>query len=153
MMLCPCGSTRPYADCCQPLHLGQTQASSPEQLMRSRYCAFVQGQAQYLYDTHHPEFRAGLSVDELAEASQQTQWLGLTIVAAPAPQGSQGVVEFKARFHQGEDEGILHERSRFALQQGRWLYCDGEFDPKPVAAGRNAPCPCGSGKKFKRCCG
>jgi len=29
----------------------------------------------------------------------------------------------------------------------------GEAGPKPRRVGRNEPCPCGSGKKYKRCCG
>ena len=32
---------------------------------------------------------------------------------------------------------------------------DGPVEPyrAPVKVGRNEPCPCGSGKKYKKCCG
>ncbi|MBY6106395.1 YchJ family protein [Ferrimonas balearica] len=152
MTACPCGSQRPYAECCQPLHQGDALAATPEQLMRSRYSAYVLAVTDYLIATHHPDFRGDLSADDLAESCQQTQWQRLEIVNAPPHQGDKGEVEFKAWFRDGTALRALHERSRFVCQQGHWLYCDGDFNPVP-SAGRNAACPCGSGKKFKRCCG
>ncbi|MBY6185818.1 YchJ family protein [Marinobacter hydrocarbonoclasticus] len=152
MTLCPCGSTLEYPSCCQPFHDGLTRPDTPEQLMRSRYCAYVLAKAPYLIATHHPDFRGDLSEGDLVESCKQTQWQRLEIVDAPPHQGDKGVVEFKAWFRDGEALRALHERSRFVREAGQWLYCDGEFSPEPKA-GRNAACPCGSGKKFKRCCG
>jgi len=50
------------------------------------------------------------------------------------------------------DEELLH------ILQDAWGDMKRDADrPKPVSRqptpSRNAPCPCGSGKKFKRCCG
>ncbi len=152
MTQCPCGSALDYAACCQPLHDGQTLADTPEQLMRSRYSAYVLAKAPYLLATHHADFRGDLSEAELLEACRQTQWQRLEIVDAPAHQGDAGEVEFRAWYRDGTALRALHERSRFVREGGQWYYCDGRFDPSPQA-NRNAPCPCGSGKKFKRCCG
>ncbi|GAA4873265.1 YchJ family protein [Ferrimonas pelagia] len=121
--------------------------------MRSRYCAYVQHQTHYLLDTHHPDYRDGLTLDALAEACETTSWDHLEIVMAPPVQGNEGTVEFKAWYQQPEGLGVLHERSRFLRENQQWFYCDGEFGPAALKAGRNDPCPCGSGKKFKRCCG
>jgi len=64
---------------------------------------------------------------------------------------SEGVVEFAADYQGGQ----LHERSRFLKEEGKWFYLNGDILPPVTAAkvGRNDPCPCGSGKKFKKCCG
>ncbi|GAA5188561.1 YchJ family protein [Ferrimonas gelatinilytica] len=119
--------------------------------MRSRYSAYVLAQAQYLLDTHHPEYRGDLTVETLAQACAETRWARLELLSTPPASQDVGYVEFKAWYYQGDRLAAMHERSRFCRDQGQWRYCDGQFDPKP--AGRNAPCVCGSGKKFKRCCG
>ncbi|EOX3103618.1 SEC-C metal-binding domain-containing protein, partial [Vibrio cholerae] len=46
----------------------------------------------------------------------------------------------------------LEERSRFLKENNCWFYIDGEF-PAAIKQGRNDPCACGSGKKYKKCCG
>ena len=45
------------------------------------------------------------------------------------------------------DEGWISVRAMDALLEDR------APGPKPRPVGRNDPCPCGSGKKYKRCCG
>ena len=47
--------------------------------------------------------------------------------------------------------GEVHENSRFVKEQGQWFYVDGDLKSQ-AKVGRNDPCPCGSGKKYKRCC-
>ncbi|MBY5991902.1 YchJ family protein [Ferrimonas balearica] len=155
MTQCPCGSQADYALCCQPLHLQQHRAATPEQLMRSRYSAFVKGEAHYLLMTHHPDHRGDLTEAELAESCRQTQWQRLEILDAPQAQGDEGEVAFRAWFRDGQALRPFEERSRFVRVEGQWLYCDGQFAPAGARSKpqRNAPCPCGSGKKFKRCCG
>jgi SEC-C motif-containing protein len=84
-----------------------------------------------------------------------TKWVGLTVLDF-AEQGDTAEVEFEARFLRDGLVDALHERSRFVCEQGRWLYTDGNMRPstfKSWRPGRNEFCPCGSGKKFKRCCG
>ncbi|QIZ76332.1 YchJ family protein [Ferrimonas lipolytica] len=152
MNLCPCGSQRNYSMCCQPLHLDNAVASSADRLMASRYCAFVQGQAHYLLATHHANFRGELTESELANACQQTDFCRLDIIDV-VHQGDTAEVEFKAWYRESTGLGVLHERSRFVKEQGRWLYCDGDINQLSPMPQRNDPCPCGSTKKFKRCCG
>lgn len=149
MNLCPCGSHKNYSDCCGPYVAGEKTAPSAEALMRSRYCAYVQGAADYLLRTWHPSSRPiELALDD------QTRWQGLSIVTTEKGlQGDvKGMVEFIARFIGTDGEQRLHERSRFVFESGAWLYVDGVF-PAAKKQGRNEPCCCGSGKKYKRCCG
>ncbi len=136
MKICPCGSGRDYTDCCKPYHDGQP-APSPEALMRSRYSAFVLKLEAYLLATWLPDTRpATLELDDVP-------WRGLRVIHAEGDR-----VEFAADFEGGQ----LHERSRFENIDGRWFYRDGEMLP-PVKPGRNEACPCGSGRKYKKCCG
>lgn len=149
MEKCPCGSGKAYRDCCAPLHHGEKSAASAEALMRSRYSAYVLKLSDYLAETwHSPTRPASLDI-----GSDDTPWQRLTIIATDKgnESDSEGTVEFAA-YYQG---GQLHERSRFVKEEGKWFYLDGEILP-PVASakvGRNDPCPCGSGKKYKKCCG
>ena len=118
--------------------------------MRSRYSAYALGELEYLKASWHPDFRPkNLSIDA------QIRWLGLEVIEQ-TQSGEQATVEFEARLLVDGRVDALHEKSRFVCQQGRWLYTDG--DPlaptfSPWKPGRNEDCPCGSGKKFKRCCG
>jgi SEC-C motif-containing protein len=116
--------------------------------MRSRYSAYVLKLSDYLRYTWHPSTRS----QELDISHDDTPWLRLQIVASDkgGERDDEGHVEFAAYFQGGQ----LHERSRFVREEGRWFYVDGEILP-PITEekpGRNAPCPCGSGKKYKRCC-
>ncbi|TXH52504.1 MAG: hypothetical protein E6Q87_00235 [Cellvibrionales bacterium] len=122
--LCPCGSDLPYANCCQPWHLGHqtgNPAPTPEALMRSRYSAYVLGLLDYLLATWHPSTAPGdLELDAV-------KWLGLEVKAAAA-QGDAGVVEFVARYRDSSGRGQrLHEISRFVREKGQWFYVDGQF--------------------------
>ena len=145
---CPCGSGKAYADCCGPLHDG-TPAPTAEALMRSRYCAFVLGNAPYLLSSWHSRTRPA-SLD----LSDDVAWIGLEIIrtAEGGSDDDTGIVEFIAHYRSSEGEGQMHEVSRFRREGGRWVYRDAVpgTGSKPS---RNAPCPCGSGKKYKRCCG
>ena len=117
--------------------------------MRSRYSAYVRRDADYLRETWHPEHRPA----DLGTPSD-TRWLGLEILDSVG-KADTAVVEFEARFLADGKVEAIHERSDFVRQQGRWLYTRGDLLPptfKPWKPGRNETCPCGSGRKFKRCC-
>lgn len=133
--------------------------------MRSRYTAYVRGAIDYLIETHDPSTRSAVDREGIARWSRQTVWSGLTIVdtVAGGAHDDAGIVEFIAR---GATRGLpfaQRERSRFRRLDGRWLYIDGEAVreatrtvAKAVSAarvGRNDPCTCGSGVKYKRCHG
>ncbi|MGF1699040.1 SEC-C domain-containing protein [Photobacterium makurazakiensis] len=167
-LLCPCGSQRSLAECCQPIHQNPANAQHPEQLMRSRYSAHVLGLVDYVVATYHPSCEAEQHRDAIAD-SVHSEWLGLEIISSEIANSGEGFVEFKAYYRDGENEYCLQERSRFLQEdnngQRQWYYIDGEY-PEPASTsevdsrpavnekvGRNDPCPCGSGKKHKKCCG
>ncbi len=155
---CPCGSTKLYSNCCQPLHKGERQAATAEELMRSRYSGYVMGELDYVLHTWHLSTRPNtIAPNTIAN------WTALTIISAEhgQPGDKHGTVEFKAVAATGLTNFVLHERSMFLHEDGRWLYLNGKdlsqqtapTMPNATKTGRNAPCPCGSGKKYKRCCG
>lgn len=154
---CFCGSGLDYADCCEPLHLGNKKAQTAEQLMRSRYSAFCTKNADYLIATHHSSKRKNTDKVDLERNFATAQWLGLNIVATEKglANDEQGVVEFDARFMQNNAISSLREASQFVKENGQWYYLEGAL--KPIAQnqklGRNDACYCGSGKKFKKCHG
>jgi SEC-C motif-containing protein len=140
--------------------IGGTPALTAEALMRSRYSAFVLGETGYLAETLSPELRSDFDVDEAEATPKDTKWLGLEVraVTGGGPDDDHGTVEFVARFRIGNQQRIHHELADFTRENGRWICAGGTMDPKAppvrvVKAGRNDPCPCGSGKKYKKCCG
>ncbi|WP_027348704.1 YchJ family protein [Halotalea alkalilenta] len=157
---CPCGSGLVYDTCCRPLHQGEREAESAEALMRSRYAAFaLGGLGDYLLATWHDDAPAKAGLDAAALSRRELDWRRLEVLAVDE-QGARATVEFRATFSPPAPLGAkaveesLHERSRFVREEGRWRYLDGEiFDPaRAVKQGRNAPCLCGSGRKYKHCC-
>jgi SEC-C motif-containing protein len=156
---CPCGRQAVYDECCGPFIEGKALPDTAEQLMRSRYSAYVVGAADYIIDTHDPRTRE-MDRAEVERWSEKSEWLGLEIVSTEdgGPEDEHGIVEFRARFFD-RDTRVHHERSSFRREEGRWLYVNGtppDPDPRPrrtEKVGRNEPCPCGSGKKYKKCCG
>jgi len=126
--------------------------------MRSRYSAYVCDDNEYLWQTWQPQTRP-TELAEVSSASVGLVWCGLQILACRQglAQDSCGEVEFIARYECDGERGQLHELSQFVKQQARWFYLRGEImSTAQAAAGnitRNALCPCGSGRKFKRCCG
>lgn len=150
LQLCPCLSGSSYQACCGLLHQGKQTAETAEQLMRSRYSAFVMQHSEYLQSTLHPTQRQPDDIASFQQIMQTTHWLGLTIVDH-VQDGDEAEVEFIA-FYADHPLGQLHERSRFCRQDGQWFYLEGEFLP-PIKLGRNESCVCGSGKKLKRCHG
>jgi len=149
-VLCCCCSGHLFSECCQPVLQDLSLAGTPLALMRSRYTAYVLGNEKYLLDSWAPATRPqALSLEE-----NRVKWLGLTIHSAETvlPADSVGRVDFSARFIEGDQVAVLRENSRFIREKGLWYYLDGSCDITKTKIGRNAACPCGSGKKFKRCC-
>ncbi|GLT17658.1 UPF0225 protein [Vibrio zhanjiangensis] len=161
MQTCPCGTNRSYADCCEPIHKDHAKAKTPEQLMRSRYSAHVKGLVDYVIETYHPSCNAQIH-REAIEQSIESNWCKLVVLKIEHGTCAQeGFVTFKAFYTEQDIEYCLEERSRFVKDNGLWYYIDGTFpnenslDDKPnmIKIGRNDPCFCGSGKKYKKCCG
>ncbi len=158
---CYCNSTRPYSECCEPFHLKKAFPETAEQLMRSRYSAYAVNKIEYIANTNDPSSKEGFD-QEAAEAwAKESEWLGLEIVATRAgdAKDSEGEVEFKATYKADDETQVHHEVSLFRRlgASKHWFYIDGKTVRAPVAraepkVGRNDPCSCGSGKKFKKCC-
>jgi SEC-C motif domain protein len=155
---CPCGSGAPEAACCGPLLAG-APAKTALALMRSRYTAYVRGAIDYVIETHDPATRDEIDRGASEAWSRESEWLGLEIVGTRhGGEGDQeGDVEFIARGKTRGKDFAHHERSRFRKVEGRWYYVDdkgkGETKRSEPQVGRNEPCPCGSGKKYKKCHG
>lgn len=148
--VCVCKSGQKYQDCCQIFHNFKSKASTCEQLMRSRYSAFICQNEGYLLATYHPDFCKKRTIASLLEPS--SAWVNLEIIAATTS-GDTGFVEFKAWYFKDEKLCCHHELSRFINNDEQWFYCDGEFYPIDLTKlKRNSPCPCGSAKKYKKCC-
>lgn len=144
---CPCGSGIALDDCCGKWHQGQP-APSAERLMRSRYSAYTLGLIDYLVATTLPAQQAALDRDSMRAWSLGSTWLGLAVEGSELID-THAFVTFTARWHDSDGEHRHRERSAFVQQAGRWYFIDPTV---PLKAGRNDPCPCGSGQKFKKCC-
>lgn len=148
--LCPCGSQIPFAACCLPILDDHRRAETAEALMRSRYSAFVQKHEQHILTSWHPRTRPkALNFDD-----HPVVWLGLEIHESVegTPSDSTGTVEFTTSYLENGQLCSLREKSQFLKEDGLWLYLRGECRIKKEKVERNQPCPCGSGKKFKKCC-
>lgn len=127
--LCPCGSSLSYPDCCGCYHCGKSLPATAEQLMRSRYSAYVFTLADYLYQTTHPDKRSSGLQDEIAAWAAQVEFVQLEILAVQRGQAGDkvGKVEFIAHYRQQQQTRQLRELSRFRRFKGAWCYFDGEI--------------------------
>jgi SEC-C motif-containing protein len=120
---CPCQSGLVYERCCGPLHAG-APAEDALALMRSRYCAYVRGDADYVRASWHPGTRPA---DLVLDAPGVVRWLGLEVKRHAVLDADHAVVEFVARYRVGGARAVrLHETSRFVREDGRWYYVDGD---------------------------
>lgn len=156
---CHCGRNMPFSECCELLMRGKAAATA-EDLMRSRYSAYVIGDFDYIAASLSSELLASFNLPAVKAMSDDLVWLGLDIraVEGGGSEDEVGLVEFAARFKEDGREKIHHERARFSREHGRWVYAGGDMRPKGKPRevqkiGRNEPCPCGSGKKYKKCHG
>jgi SEC-C motif-containing protein len=131
------------------------------QLMRSRYCAYAMGVIDYLFKTSGPRLRKEFDAESSRKWAESATWKGMEIVKAEG--GSEGdtagTVEFIAHYAVKENDFDHHELATFEKIDNKWFFMDGKiFGSDPIRRetpkiGRNDPCSCGSGKKFKKCCG
>jgi len=130
--------------------------------MRSRYSAYVLGRIDYLQDTLAPERRASFDRKAATDWSKKSQWLGLDIEATEngQPGDATGHIEFTAHYISERLRQAHRERSLFRFDEAdqRWYFVEGETRKgapvvREARPGRNDPCSCGSGKKYKKCCG
>lgn len=156
--ICPCGTGRPYADCCGPAIEGRIPAPTAEALMRSRYTAFARAAIDYILATHHGRTKDEVSAEGARQWAESSEWLGLEILETHegGATDERGRVKFRARYRQ---KGTIFEHLEDALferEDGQWKFVSASTPPaerESAKVGRNDPCPCGSGKKWKKCCG
>jgi SEC-C motif-containing protein len=158
---CPCGSGLEYTSCCEAIIQGTQAAATPALLMRARYSAYVKGEVKFLLRSIHPRKRHDMNEKDIQAWSANSEWHGLEILSTEGggPDDQEGMVEFVAHYSQGENKYDHRERAHFKREEGAWYFLDGKvaghepfIRPTPKI-GRNDPCSCGSGKKYKKCCG
>ncbi len=159
MSNCPCGSGAEYSSCCEPIIKGKSSAATAEQLMRARYTAHVVVEVDFIRDSLHPDYRKDYDHKATQKWAEQSEWYGLEILNTidGGAKDETGEVEFIARFKDKDGRRPHHERGRFRKYKKKWCFTEGVMvKGQPVSSnkvGRNDPCPCGSGKKHKKCCG
>jgi len=140
---------------------GKTQAKTAEQLMRARYTAFTLGEIDFILASHHSKTIAEVDRAGIEDWSKKSEWLGLKITETQAGNegDEQGTVSFHVQYRMDGTVQDHREHSLFEKENGQWKFLDAQpaktdtirrAEPK---VGRNDPCPCGSGKKLKKCCG
>ncbi|MFA5040077.1 MAG: YchJ family metal-binding protein [Bdellovibrionales bacterium] len=159
MSLCPCGSNKDFASCCEPYLKGQPVPTA-ESLMRSRYSAHVMGNIDHLERTYTIKERGKSYRENIKRTIDETKWLGLEILSTKdgGKDDQTGQVEYAYRYVRDGQAYLQQELGNFLRENGSWLFKDSVVNPKsgPLETpktGRNEACPCGSGKKFKKCCG
>jgi len=158
MTQCPCGSSKNYQDCCGLFIETDKNADTPESLMRSRYTAYTLANMAYIKKTMRGKPLDGFNEAEAETWAKQDEWAGLEVLKSSMEDSNAdiGYVEFIASYKDQGKKQSIHELSKFQRIEGKWFYTSGSQpktkSPKPKIS-RNAPCPCGSQKKYKNCHG
>lgn len=147
-MTCPCGSTYDYLACCGKFIEAGELPDTPSQLMRSRYTAYSKGYIDYIVNTMQGSALNNFDKNRAKQWALSVQWLGLRIIQTKQVSHQLGMVEFVATYQENGYKKFIHENSEFHRVDGRWYYVNGQT----VMPSRNNACPCGSGKKYKKCC-
>ncbi|MDD4024862.1 MAG: YchJ family protein [Kiritimatiellae bacterium] len=158
--LCPCGSNLGFEACCEPYLLGKARPPTAVALMRSRYTAYAMGAVDYLFKTSGPKVRKEFDGENTKKWSDSAEWTGIEILEEQGGKehDESAKLEFIARYSVNGTAFNHHESASFAKKNGEWIFMDGKiYGPDPIMrehpkVGRNDPCPCGSGRKFKKCC-
>ena len=129
---------------------------SPRKLLEARYQAFVDGKVDFILDSHHLDTRSQVDRTSIEAWSKKSSWLGLKIEDERI-EGEKAFLTFTVRYTKGVETMNHREHAEFRKDGGKWFYYDSQFPAqqtlKSEKIGRNDPCTCGSGKKFKKCCG
>ena len=161
MNKCPCSSGRTLDECCQPLIDGVREARTAEELLRARYTSHCLKKTAYILKTIHPDKKKPDDEKTLREWFHTANWTDLKIldIQKGGLDDDEGQIEFVAHYTDKKGSNRHHEFSIFRKFNEHWCFYESQTpkvkqyirtDPK---IGRNQPCPCGSGKKYKKCCG
>jgi SEC-C motif domain protein len=157
--ICPCGSGASFDTCCGPIIKGTRESETAEELMRARYSAFVTGAIDFIVASTHSRTRKEIDLTFIREWSETSTWHGLEIFETKQVNDDKAFVSFEAQFTQKGEDHRHRERSLFERENGQWRFVTGDELKNPTVRyetpppGRNDPCPCGSGKKYKKCHG
>lgn len=156
MTNCTCGSNISFEKCCGPILNGEL-ALTAEALMRSRYSAFVHRKLDHVGRTNAPEIAGDFNRAEAERLAEECEWRGLQILHVKET-GDTAQIEFVIKFNRDSQEMPQAELASFRRENGQWLYESGQINLQQnqrivTKVGRNDLCPCGSGKKAKKCCG
>ena len=157
-MDCPCGG-KSFEACCAPFIQGDKSPKTAEELMRSRYTAYTRAEVAYIKTTTIPKDQKEFDLEAAEAWAKESQWLGFELVKKEAGEATddKGTIEFIARYKADDQIENHHELATFVKVKDVWFFEDGQVITQVVnqapKVGRNEPCPCGSGKKFKKCCG
>ena len=127
--------------------------------MRARYSAFVTGAIDFIVSSNHSRTRKDIDLSFIREWSQTSDWRGLEIIETKSVNDDKAFVSFEAQYTQGGKDNTHREKSLFEREDGEWRFVTGDELKNPTVRyetprpGRNDPCPCGSGKKYKKCHG
>jgi SEC-C motif-containing protein len=153
---CPCGSGKLFSECCGPVLSGTRKAATAEELMRARFTAHATRDFGFVHRTYRPTSRQPYVPDP---DGPTTEWTRLVVHNHSIGSGpNTATVEFSAYGIEGGAEHVLHEKAEFMRVGDEWLYTrplregPAPFRETAKKPGRNEPCPCGSGKKYKHCC-
>ena len=127
MSNCYCGRPKTYALCCGQVHEDITNAITAEDLMRSRYSAFVLAKGDYLIKSHHTSTRpSSKEKKSIVKWAKSVDWVKLDVLQTTkgTSEDTEGTVEFKAFFYEDGSLQMIHEHSRFTKEQGYWVYLD-----------------------------
>ncbi len=158
---CPCTSGKKFGECCSPVLEGRQAARTAEELLRARYSSFVVGNIDFILSSHHSETRSEVDRGEIEEWSRKSTWKGLEILQKEAGEASDpsAVIVFHAKYATDGEDQNHYERAVFEKENGEWKFHDaqplrtGPYQREEPKVGRNDPCTCGSGKKYKKCHG
>ena len=159
MEKCPCGTGIDYKECCALYIEGGLKPPSAETLMRARYSAYVQKEIDFVMETHDPKTRKEASRESSTEWANNAKWFGLKILktGGGGEADKTGTVLFIAEYKLKGKKYRHHEEGEFVKKWGTWYFSNSRMINDPIVneakIGRNEPCPCGSGKKYKKCCG
>lgn len=119
---CPCGNQKTFGECCEPFLMGIRFPETAEELMRSRYSAYVTKNFSYILETTSPKFRKYYNPKSILEWASNSTWISLEILASSEKQ-----VRFVATYLDETGQLTRHtEDSQFEKIADRWYFMDGK---------------------------
>ena len=157
---CPCCSGKSYESCCNPIIDRKALPETASEMMRARYSAYATGNVDFIKYSSCPEIQKSFDEESTRKWAEGAEWNDLEIISTTGGEkdDTTGTVEFLAHYTIEDNLCNHHEEAEFIKDEGVWKFLDGKVSrPDPIRRdapkiGRNDPCPCDSGRKYKKCC-